>query len=872
MIAPFLRELEEIFAWLLTASWQASVLALFVLLIQKTLGSRLNPRWRYALWLLVLVRLVLPALPESALSLFQFAPPPPARLVTPLTEPWQPLFSGKPYPSPQDAAPTVIPNYPFSYFTLLTFLWLIGASTLLVLTWIVNRRFARQVANSPVIVDPELLKLFAEAKAELGICRAIRLIENGQVQSPAIMGLFRPTLLLPADVRGKFDAHELRFIFLHELGHLKRGDVIVQALIALLQILHWFNPVLWFAFRRIRIDREPATDALVLSRTGEAEKERYGLMLIKLLEHFNQRHSLPTLVGILEDKDQFKRRFSLIGRFARGAYGWSLLGVLLIAILAVACLTRSKPTAHDVAEIDEAAKENNLKKIEALVDANPDLVFSKDGNGDTPLFHVVTHASKDTLKIVEFLLAQGAKANARDNQNFTPLHNAACAYGPIEITELLLSHGAEVDAKGNDGITPLWGAVELGRKETVELLLAHGADINVKDKEDGYTPLHEAVFMGYEGMVKLLLAHGADVNAKDNHGSTPLHQAANNDHPDMAEWFLADKADINAKDYQGFTPLYYAVVYGHKDMVEFLLAKGADVNAKGNDGSTPLHQAANNDHPDMAEWLLADKADVNAKDKSGFTPLHYAVVNGYKDEAELLRQHGGQEFAQTISDPSKSLEHQSASLLVLEFKNSKVFWQQFEVAQKIVTLHDTGVLPELAGLLTDQDRHLRGNAAFIFARLGDDRGFEVIKAILADRSARPEVQGMGMTDNGGYDVQLQIRQDRYYAVCLFGDLKDPRAVPILVPLLHDKEVNWRVATSLGDIGDKRAVGPLIEALNDKDPSMRVLAIYALEQLGAKEALPRLRGLLNDREKCNFDKGVSVAEAAKAAITDMETKP
>ncbi len=63
-----------------------------------------------------------------------------------------------------------------------------------------------------------------------------------------------------------------------------------------------------------------------LSRTGEAEKERYGLMLIKLLEHFNQRHSLPTLVGILEDKDQFKRRFLLIGRFTRGAYAWSLLG------------------------------------------------------------------------------------------------------------------------------------------------------------------------------------------------------------------------------------------------------------------------------------------------------------------------------------------------------------------------------------------------------------------------------------------------------------------------------------------------------------------------------------------------------------------
>ena len=342
MIPVFLHNLEALFDWLLAASWQASVLALLVLGLQRVLRGRLNPRWRYALWLLVLARLVLPALPESALSLFQFAPPPPAALEVSVTEP---LFIQAPIPVSQTAPDFIEPTYPFSVYTLLALVWLAGALLLLFLTWQVNKRFARQVADSPEIADPELRKLFAAAKNELGLRRSIRLIENGQVQSPAIMGLFQPTLLLPADVRGKFDATELRLIFLHELAHLKRGDVIAQGLIALLQILHWFNPVLRYAFRRMRIDREPATDALVLSRAGEGEKERYGLMLIKLLEHFNQRHSLPTLVGILEDKDQFKRRFSLIARFTRGAYGWSLLGVLLIGVLAVACLTKAKAAA-----------------------------------------------------------------------------------------------------------------------------------------------------------------------------------------------------------------------------------------------------------------------------------------------------------------------------------------------------------------------------------------------------------------------------------------------------------------------------------------------------------------------------------------------
>jgi HEAT repeat protein len=223
------------------------------------------------------------------------------------------------------------------------------------------------------------------------------------------------------------------------------------------------------------------------------------------------------------------------------------------------------------------------------------------------------------------------------------------------------------------------------------------------------------------------------------------------------------------------------------------------------------------------------------------------------------------------SAQGESQAHPSAVILVKEFNSSKVDWEQFEIAGKIVALHDTSVLPELAGGLKQENRRLRGNTAFIFASLGDDRGFEVLRAILTDRSYRPNEDGTGTADDGRYLVKLQIASDRYYAVHLFGDLKDPRAVPILVPLLRDKEVNDIVPWSLGEIGDKRAVKPLIEALSDKDPSMRVLAIYALEQLKATEALPRLHDLLGDNEKCNFDKLVSVSEAAREAIAKLETK-
>jgi HEAT repeat protein len=87
--------------------------------------------------------------------------------------------------------------------------------------------------------------------------------------------------------------------------------------------------------------------------------------------------------------------------------------------------------------------------------------------------------------------------------------------------------------------------------------------------------------------------------------------------------------------------------------------------------------------------------------------------------------------------------------------------------------------------------------------------------------------------------------------------------------LKDADVNWIVPWSLGEIGDRTAVAPLIETLGDRSPDMRVLSIYALERLKAKEALPRLQLMIGDDEKTHFDGEPTVAAVAKAAIAKLE---
>jgi HEAT repeat protein len=207
----------------------------------------------------------------------------------------------------------------------------------------------------------------------------------------------------------------------------------------------------------------------------------------------------------------------------------------------------------------------------------------------------------------------------------------------------------------------------------------------------------------------------------------------------------------------------------------------------------------------------------------------------------------------------------TAEDLVLQFKRSVYFPQQLEVAEKIIELHDPSVLPELAGYLTMEDRHARGNAALVYARLGDDRGFQIIKDMLTDNADRPNVGGW-INGGGEYIPELQIRDDHYYAVCLLGITRDPRAVPILASLLDDPAVNYRVPAALSDTGNVSAIPPLLKALNSPEASVRLFSILALVRMKAHEAIPKLQEMLADDARSNAGKYGTVGETAQDAIT------
>lgn len=368
--------ISTILSWLWRASWQAAVLALLVLLLQLVLKKGLTARWRYNLWLIVLLRLLMPVLPESPLSIYNLlavSPVSPATgsraadpidgpspLDVPLAdvvfEPPTALTNAPPDmardPSMQaiDAgllnatAPPVAPAAAdaFPWASALASIWLLGVLLLLARIVIATIRLHRLSRRLEVVNDAQVLNLLETCKRDLGVRRKVIILSSREVAAPALMGALGPKLLLPSSLLNDFDRRELRLILMHELAHVRRRDVAVNWIATLLHTLHWFNPVLWLALSRMRTDRELATDELVLAATHADDRQLYGQTILKLLQQTLARRTvLPGMVGILEQTHPLRRRITMIAQFDARRSRWSALAVAAVLMLAAVTLTDS---------------------------------------------------------------------------------------------------------------------------------------------------------------------------------------------------------------------------------------------------------------------------------------------------------------------------------------------------------------------------------------------------------------------------------------------------------------------------------------------------------------------------------------------------
>ncbi|MEN3944101.1 M56 family metallopeptidase [Prosthecobacter sp. SYSU 5D2] len=371
--------LDSALHWLLRTSLEASVLILAVLGLRAVLGPRLGPAWRMGLWVLVGLKLLLPACIPAGFGLGGWGQS--AILIVP------PIEAAA---LPREASPTNLtpssmttskvtdtgPEPSVSWMEIMAALWLAGVLTVVGIAACRQRSFEKKLLACPVADHPQLMALLRESRRLAGVPGQVSILLLPAGSTPAITGLRTPRLLLPADWQSCFDEASLRHVLLHELMHVRHRDLLWNWATLAVQALHWFNPLVWIIGARFQSDRELRCDAAVLSLLSPNERLSYGHTLLRIQETFFAPPAIAGLAPCVRNHPTLLQRITMIARPHRNR-PW-LQTVFTLAFGVITCYAFT--TASASAEKDLPAKDRS-REGERTSNPNEKAEAPREGDG-----------------------------------------------------------------------------------------------------------------------------------------------------------------------------------------------------------------------------------------------------------------------------------------------------------------------------------------------------------------------------------------------------------------------------------------------------------------------------------------------------------
>lgn len=326
-----------------------------ILLMKKILKNHLTWKAQYRIWYLLLFVLIFPFLPSFMISaghglgLF-------GRLGDGIS-PIKTAASASPYGADvsgfiEDFSISVSRRAVLHFPFFLPYIWGLGIGVMSVLN-IFSGFKIRQIAKASLpLQNRQIRQLFDSCLRELGIKKDIPVYSSAYLNSPIAAGFIKPVIIIPIHMLSEFTAKEMRYIFLHELSHIKRGDLFVIRLMALAQTLYWYHPAVWFGLKEMKKDQEIACDLSVLSMLEENSYLDYGRTLIRFAENMSRR--LYPAARIAGSEKEIRRRILSIAAYRKESVWvrWksrfilAIAASLLLAILPVTSAAASGGSSY----------------------------------------------------------------------------------------------------------------------------------------------------------------------------------------------------------------------------------------------------------------------------------------------------------------------------------------------------------------------------------------------------------------------------------------------------------------------------------------------------------------------------------------------
>ncbi len=348
---------------LLEITAYSAILFAVTLLFKKLLKGKLSPAMHLAVWMLLIVRLMLPVtfdtavrfftLPDETIqidsSLDDIAQNETVQSLRPKTEAAsQPTTASSGTSTAQErshetmklpanaAAPVKM-----DWTAVLVAVWIAGMIVCAGMAVYGYSRIRRKLKRDALQPPEALEALFHECRSELEISGRVRLSVQRFAQSPAL--LFPSMVLVPISMLD-MEHEKVKLTLMHELMHYKRKDQLFAMLLLALRIIYWFNPVVHLAERIIRDDIETACDSSVVRRLSAAEKGIYARALIAM---YNSAHETQMVLGMALGGTRKGAEKRIRGIYMKQKSQWhvKLTAMLLAGVMVVCCFTTAcQPT------------------------------------------------------------------------------------------------------------------------------------------------------------------------------------------------------------------------------------------------------------------------------------------------------------------------------------------------------------------------------------------------------------------------------------------------------------------------------------------------------------------------------------------------
>lgn len=448
--------------WMVSMSWEVVVL-LLVLGLVTLLTRRGSARLRHAIWLLVFVRLIVP--PDLAI---------PTGIAWWLRSPMEPVVpsanpegldnggqvvvsDGRAAVAPKSIQPSDTTSVARPFATILFLAWagvLAARCGMLFTAWLQVRSW---VVQSRPIDMAKLSRPWERARARAGVERAIDLRDSDACVTPLVVGVLRPTILLPSAIVSSLDTDEMESILVHELMHVRRGDGWVRLAQAILQSVYFFHPAVWLAAAVERQLREEACDEATVNAL-DGRRKPYASALVKTVA--NVGYSAPALaLGLRNSPRLVRQRMQRILDTSLSLHSSPTWCIVTIQVLLAALflpsgarteplrsITKSLPANVQVTEANSAAPRDN-PQVDDVADKQTKQ-FEIPGSDDeraaelTADWHMWVHRIADPAQrsaAISTLIAAGPAAEI-EVMRLLNHEDEACRFAAYEILEKIGTH------------------------------------------------------------------------------------------------------------------------------------------------------------------------------------------------------------------------------------------------------------------------------------------------------------------------------------------------------------------------------------------------------------------------------------------------